>query len=129
MTASTRRCIRGSPRSIFGRCGISGSTTTARLPTSSRPWRARGRWPDMPADRPSHHQPAGGIAAVLAHLPRAPRLVRPQSRDLVEGLVEGVVAQLFDAASREPYVTRASGEYRIDDLARLPGATTPQLTG
>ena len=81
----------------------------------------------MPADRPSHHQPAGGIAAVLANLRRAPRLVRRQSRDLVEGLVEGVVAQLFVAASREPYVTSASGEYRIDDLARLAGTTTRNI--
>ena len=64
---------------------------------------------------------------MLANLRRAPRLVRRQSRDLVEGLVEGVVAQLFDAASREPYVTSASGEYRIDDLARLAGTTTRNI--
>ena len=45
----------------------------------------------------------------------------------MEGLVEGVVAQLFDAASREPYGVSASGEYRIDDLARLAGTTTRNI--
>jgi DNA-binding transcriptional MerR regulator len=90
---------------------------------TSPPGRARGRRPDMPADRASQHQPAAGIAAVLANLRRAPRVVRRQSRDLVEG----VVAQLFDAASREPYAISASGEYRIDDLARLAGTTTRNI--
>jgi DNA-binding transcriptional MerR regulator len=88
----------------------------------------------MPAGRSSHHEPAAGIAAVLANLRRAPRQLRRQSRDLVEGvevlvegLVEGLVAQLFDAASRDPYGISASGEYRIDDLARLAGTTTRNI--
>ncbi|HXA12481.1 MAG TPA: MerR family transcriptional regulator, partial [Mycobacterium sp.] len=77
----------------------------------------------MPADRPSHHQPAGGIAAVLANLRRAPRRVGRQSRDLIEN----AVAQLFDAATRELHGKSTSGEYRIDDLARLAGTTTRNI--
>ena len=77
----------------------------------------------MPADRPSHHQPAGGIAALLANLRRAPRRVGRQSRDLIEN----AVAQLFDAATRELHGKSTSGEYRIDDLARLAGTTTRNI--
>jgi DNA-binding transcriptional MerR regulator len=80
----------------------------------------------MPADRPSHHQPGTGLTAVLANLRRAPRRVGRQSRELVES-VENVVAQLFDAATREPYGASTSGEYRIDDLARLAGTTTRNI--
>jgi DNA-binding transcriptional MerR regulator len=69
----------------------------------------------MSADRPSRQQPASGITAVLANLRRAPRRV------------ENVVAQLFDAATRDPYGTTTSGEYRIDDLARLAGTTTRNI--
>jgi DNA-binding transcriptional MerR regulator len=77
----------------------------------------------MPADRPSRHQPPTGITAVLANIRRAPFRVGRQSRDLVEN----VVAQLFDAATREPYGISTSGEYRIDDLARLAGTTTRNI--
>lgn len=73
----------------------------------------------MPADRPA----AGGIGAVLANLRRAPKRVRRQSR----GLVETAVAQLFDAVSREPYGASQSGEYRIEDLARIAGTTTRNI--
>ncbi|MFZ0835664.1 MAG: MerR family transcriptional regulator [Mycobacterium sp.] len=73
----------------------------------------------MPADRPA----AVGIAAVLANLRRAPGRVRRQSRDLVEN----AVAQLFDAATREPYGSSQSGEYRIEDLARIAGTATRNI--
>lgn len=69
----------------------------------------------MAANRPSRQQPASGINAVLANLRSAPRRV------------ENVVAQLFDAASRDPYGASTSGEYRIDDLARLAGTTTRNI--
>ena len=73
----------------------------------------------MPANRPA----AGGITAVLANLRRAPGRVRRQSRDLVET----AVAQLFDAATREPYGSSMSGEYRIEELARIAGTTTRNI--
>lgn len=67
-------------------------------------------------------QPAGGIAAVLANLRRAPGRMRRQSREAIEN----AVSQLFDAAVRHPDSTRlaASGEYRIEELARLADTTT-----
>ena len=66
--------------------------------------------------------PPGPIAAVLANLRRTPARVRRGSRDVVEL----AVSQLFDAAVRQPDSARlaASGEYRIDELARLAGTTT-----
>jgi DNA-binding transcriptional MerR regulator len=66
--------------------------------------------------------PVGPIGNILANLRRAPRRVRRQSRDVIEN----AVSQLFDAAVRAPHAeaTAASGEYRIDDLARLAGTTT-----
>jgi DNA-binding transcriptional MerR regulator len=66
--------------------------------------------------------PVGPIGNILANLRRAPRRVRRQSRDVIES----AVSQLFDAAVRAPHAeaTVASGEYRIDDLARLAGTTT-----
>ncbi len=76
----------------------------------------------MAEQRPSRHQPSG-ITAVLANLRRAPGRVRRQSRDIIDT----AVAQLFDAATREPYGTSMSGEYRIDDLARLAGTTTRNI--
>ncbi len=65
---------------------------------------------------------SGPIAAVLANLRRAPARVRRQSR----GVIENAVSQLFDAAVRHPDAARlaASGEYRVDELARLAGTTT-----
>jgi DNA-binding transcriptional MerR regulator len=69
-------------------------------------------------DRPPRAE-TGTIAGVLANLRRAPRRVRRQSREVIEG----AVSQLFDAAVRHPHGA-VSGEYRIDDLARLAGTTT-----
>jgi DNA-binding transcriptional MerR regulator len=37
------------------------------------------------------------------------------------------VSQLFDAAVRQPHADSSSGEYRIDDLARLAGTTTRNI--
>ncbi|HEY7052663.1 MAG TPA: MerR family transcriptional regulator [Mycobacterium sp.] len=73
-------------------------------------------------ERPTHHPPGSGISAVLANLRRAPGRVR-RSRDIIES----AVAQLFDAATQEPYGASTSGEYRIDDLARLAGTTTRNI--
>ncbi|HEU0189714.1 MAG TPA: MerR family transcriptional regulator [Mycobacterium sp.] len=67
------------------------------------------------------------ISAVLANLRRAPRRVRRQSREMIEAQLHNWVAQLFDAAVRQPHDTTTSGEYRIDDLARLAGTTTRNL--
>ena len=66
--------------------------------------------------------PVGPIASILANLRRAPRRVRRGSQEVIEN----AVSQLFDVAVRAPHaeVAAASGEYRIDDLARLAGSTT-----
>ncbi|BBZ43257.1 MerR family transcriptional regulator [Mycobacterium parmense] len=72
----------------------------------------------MAADRPARPEP-GTIASVLYNVRRAPKRVRRQSRDFIET----AVSQLFDAAVRHPHAAE-SGEYRIDDLARLAGTTT-----
>jgi DNA-binding transcriptional MerR regulator len=76
----------------------------------------------MAPDRPPRAE-AGTIAGVLANLRRAPRRVRRQSREVIEI----AVSQLFDAAVRQPYGAPVSGEYRIDDLARLAGTTTRNI--
>ncbi|BBZ13243.1 MerR family transcriptional regulator [Mycobacterium branderi] len=65
----------------------------------------------------------GTIAGVLANLRRAPKRVRRQSREVIET----AVSQLFDAAVRHPHGSPVSGEYRIDDLARLAGTTTRNI--
>jgi DNA-binding transcriptional MerR regulator len=75
-----------------------------------------------PPDRPPRQQ-AGAISAILKSLRRAPRRVRRGSRDVIET----AVSQLFDAAVRHPHGTAGSGEYRIDDLARLAGTTTRNI--
>ena len=49
--------------------------------------------------------------------------MRRGSRDVIDT----AVAQLFDAAVRIRTATAASGEYRIDDLARLAGTTTRNI--
>lgn len=67
-------------------------------------------------------QQAGAIAGVLAGLRRAPRQIRRGSRDVIEN----AVSQLFDAAV-SPHGTEASGEYRIEELARLAGTTTRNI--
>jgi DNA-binding transcriptional MerR regulator len=72
----------------------------------------------MAPNRPSRPE-TGTIAGVLANLRRAPKRVRRQSREVIEN----AVTQLFDAAVRHPHGA-GSGEYRIDDLARLAGSTT-----
>lgn len=76
----------------------------------------------MPSDRPPRPEP-GTIASVLYNVRRVPKRVRRQSRDFIET----AVSQLFDAAVRHPHGTAASGEYRIDDLARLAGTTTRNI--
>jgi DNA-binding transcriptional MerR regulator len=73
----------------------------------------------MAPDRPPRVE-TGTIAGIMANLRRAPKRVRRQSRDVIES----AVSQLFDAAVRHPHGGPASGEYRIDDLARLGGTTT-----
>jgi DNA-binding transcriptional MerR regulator len=65
----------------------------------------------------------GTISAVLANLRRVPTRVGRQSREVVEN----AVSQLFDAAVRYPHAAPGSGEYRIDDLARLAGTTTRNI--
>jgi DNA-binding transcriptional MerR regulator len=76
----------------------------------------------MAPDRPSRAD-TGTIAGVLANLRRAPKRVRRHSREVIEN----AVSQLFDAAVRQPQGAAASGEYRIDDLARLAGTTTRNI--
>lgn len=74
-------------------------------------------------DGPAERQQAGAISAILGGLRRAPRRVRRGSRDVVEN----AVSQLFDAAVRQPHADSSSGEYRIEDLARLAGTTTRNI--
>jgi DNA-binding transcriptional MerR regulator len=76
----------------------------------------------MSPDRPQRPE-TDPIAAVLDNLRRAPRRVRRQSREVIET----AVSQLFDAAVRHPHGVLPSGEYRIDDLARLAGTTTRNI--
>ena len=76
----------------------------------------------MAPDRPPRAE-TGTIAGVLANLRRAPKRVRRQSREVIEN----AVSQLFDAAVRHPHSAPLSGEYRIDDLARLAGTTTRNI--
>jgi DNA-binding transcriptional MerR regulator len=75
----------------------------------------------MAAAKPSGQQ-AGAISAILTGLRRAPRQIRRSSRDVVET----AVTQLFDAAV-QPHGVAASGEYRLDELARLAGTTTRNI--
>ncbi|OBB69423.1 MULTISPECIES: MerR family transcriptional regulator [unclassified Mycobacterium] len=79
----------------------------------------------MTPDRPPRPEP-GTIASVLYNVRRAPKRVRRQSREYRQ-LIETAVSQLFDAAVRHPHGVPASGEYRIDDLARLAGTTTRNI--
>ncbi|KUH95564.1 MerR family transcriptional regulator [Mycobacterium sp. IS-3022] len=66
--------------------------------------------------------PAGPISAILNGLRRADKRVRRSSRDVVAT----AVSQLFDAAV-QPHGVEASGEYRIEELARLAGTTTRNI--
>ncbi|WP_159232921.1 MerR family transcriptional regulator [Mycolicibacterium vanbaalenii] len=59
--------------------------------------------------------PSGPVPTIL-------RRIRRGSRDVVEA----AVSQLFDAAV-QPHGVAASGEYRIEDLARLAGTTTRNI--
>lgn len=74
----------------------------------------------MPPPKP--RPPVGAIANILGGLRRAPRQIRKSSRDIVET----AVSQLFDAAV-QPHGVAASGEYRIEELARLAGSTTRNI--
>jgi DNA-binding transcriptional MerR regulator len=67
-------------------------------------------------------QQAGANSTILAGLRRAPRQIRRSSRDVVEN----AVSQLFDAAV-QPHGVAASGEYRIEELARMAGTTTRNI--
>ncbi|RDH76080.1 MerR family transcriptional regulator [Mycolicibacterium moriokaense] len=75
-----------------------------------------------PRVRAQPRQPAGPISTILAGLRRAPRQIRRGSRDVIET----AVSQLFDAAV-QPHGVAASGEYRIEELARLAGTTTRNI--
>ncbi|BDY30107.1 hypothetical protein hbim_04050 [Mycolicibacterium mageritense] len=66
--------------------------------------------------------PAGAISIILTGLRRAPRQIRRGSRDVIET----AVSQLFDAAV-QPHGAAASGEYRIEELARLADTTTRNI--
>ncbi|OBJ80477.1 MerR family transcriptional regulator [Mycobacterium colombiense] len=79
----------------------------------------------MATERAARPEP-GTIASVLHNVRRAPKRVRRQSREYRQ-LIEGAVSQLFDAAARHPQGAANSGEYRIDDLARLAGTTTRNI--
>ena len=72
----------------------------------------------MPPAKPPRQQ-AGAISTILNGLRRAPRQIRRGSRDVIEN----AVSQLFDAAV-QPHGVAASGEYLIEELARLAGITT-----
>src|ERR1700754_4561878 len=120
--ASTARCTRVSPPSIFARWAISATRTTRRWRAGPRRALPRAPEAEMAQNRPPRPEP-GTIASVLYNVRRAPKRVRRQSRDFIET----AVSQLFDAATRHPHGLAASGEYRIDDLARLAGTTTRNI--
>jgi DNA-binding transcriptional MerR regulator len=73
------------------------------------------------ASRPPK-QPAGAISTILTGLRRAPKQIRRGSRDVIEG----AVSQLFDAAIQLQGAD-TTGEYRIEELARLAGTTTRNI--
>jgi DNA-binding transcriptional MerR regulator len=75
----------------------------------------------MSSAKPPRQQ-AGAISNILYGLRRAPRQIRRGSRDVIEN----AVSQLFDAAV-QPHGVAASGEYRIEELARLAGTTTRNI--
>ena len=75
----------------------------------------------MAAPKPPR-PPVGAIATILGGLRRAPQQIRRSSRDVVET----AVSQLFDAAV-QPHGVAASGEYRIEELARLANTTTRNI--
>ena len=75
----------------------------------------------MPPPKPPR-PPVGAIATILGGLRRAPQQIRRSSRDVVET----AVSQLFDAAV-QPHGVAASGEYRIEELARLANTTTRNI--
>src|SRR5664279_1568376 len=75
----------------------------------------------MSSAKPPRQQ-AGAISTILGGLRRAPRHIRRGSRDVIEN----AVSQLFDAAV-QPHGVEASGEYRIEELARLAGTTTRNI--
>jgi DNA-binding transcriptional MerR regulator len=79
----------------------------------------------MATERASRPEP-GTITGVLHNVRRAPKRVRRQSREYRQ-LIEGAVSQLFESAARHPHGDANSGEYRIDDLARLAGTTTRNI--
>ncbi|AFM15927.1 hypothetical protein Mycch_1119 [Mycolicibacterium chubuense NBB4] len=75
----------------------------------------------MASAKPPRPAP-GPIPAILNGLRRAPERMRRGSRDVIEN----AVSQLFYAAA-QPHDVVESGEYRIDELARLAGTTTRNI--
>jgi DNA-binding transcriptional MerR regulator len=75
---------------------------------------------------PDRRPEPGTIAGVLHNARRTSKRVRRQSREFRE-IIETAVSQLFDAAASHPHGGGTSGEYRIDDLARLAGTTTRNI--
>lgn len=67
-------------------------------------------------DQPPRQQ-SGAISTILKGL----------RRRVQRDVIDTAVAQLFETAVRHPRGTAASGEYRIDDLARLAGTTTRNI--
>lgn len=68
------------------------------------------------------HGEPGTVTGILANLRRAPRRLRRGSRDVIGAAVR----QLFDAAARHPDAPN-SGEYRVEELARLAATTTRNI--
>lgn len=67
-------------------------------------------------DQPPRQQ-SGAISTILKGL----------RRRVQRDVIDTAVAQLFETAVRHPRGAAASGEYRIDDLARLAGTTTRNI--
>lgn len=69
-------------------------------------------------------QPSGPVGTILHNLRRAPRRLGRQSRDVVEN----AVSQLFHAVVSSPdAATGSSGEYRVEELARLADTATRNI--
>lgn len=74
----------------------------------------------MPSAK-SSRPPVGPVGAILHNLRRAPRRLGRQSREVIEN----AVSQLFDVAVRGSHTDEAtSGEYRVEELARLANTAT-----
>jgi DNA-binding transcriptional MerR regulator len=63
------------------------------------------------------------VAAIVGNVRRASKPVRRHSRDVIDT----AVAQLFDAMAAPSVDDAGSGEYRMEELARLAGTTTRNI--